>query len=155
MSKRRPASPNPQLGFAFGEPERFARDGALAGLGKRTAAIVGEMLKADPRSRYEVAADVSRLLDEDVSKAMLDAYASPARDAHRISFDRMFALTASCGGYDLLRRPAREIGIGLVVGPEAVDLMVGQLRARQRRTAEELRRYESWAADFDRERGGR
>ena len=155
MTKRKAASPDAQLGFAFGEPETFSRDGALAGLGRRTATLVGEMLKGDSRSRYEVAADVSRLLDEDVSKAMLDAYASPARDAHRISFDRMLALVVSCGRYDLLRSILHTIGADLVVGEEVLTLHLGHLRARQREISEQVRRAEAAAAPLQRDRGSR
>ena len=50
--------------------------------------LVGEMLKAADMDRYEVAARMSRLSGDDVSKAMLDAWASPARTDHNLPFYR-------------------------------------------------------------------
>jgi len=67
------------------------------------AKAVSQTLADDGRSREDIAAAMSDYLSEQVSKAMLDAYASPARETHAISLERAIALMA-------VTRDARLIG---------------------------------------------
>ncbi|MEN1361563.1 hypothetical protein AAIH09_33140, partial [Pseudomonas aeruginosa] len=50
--------------------------------------LVSEILKAANLDRYEIAARMSRLSGDDVSKNMLDAWSSPARADHNLPFYR-------------------------------------------------------------------
>lgn len=58
--------------------------------------LVGIVLKDCPSDRYEVAAQMSRLSGDDVSKHMLDAWSSPARTEHNIPFYRVPLLEEVC-----------------------------------------------------------
>lgn len=127
MTKRRPAFDSTQLDLGFGVPERVSSDGALAALPRETASAVALILRGDPRNRYEVAAAMGALLDDEVSKLMLDAYASEARDGHRISFDRMLVLIVATGRYDVLRGLINKIGADLAVGEEVLLTEIGHL----------------------------
>ena len=51
--------------------------------------LVGVVLKECPVDRYEIAAQMSRLSGDDVSKHMLDAWSSPGRADHNIPFYRI------------------------------------------------------------------
>lgn len=146
MTKPKRPPSDLQMEFGFGVPERVSTDGSLADLGAMTARAVGEVLKGDPRSRFDVAADVSRLSDADVSKWMLDAYASPARDGHTVSFERMLVLIAATGRYDLLRPMLRRIGCDLVVGEDVYLTEIGHLEAEKRLIEARLRQVKSVAA---------
>lgn len=145
MTKRRPAFDDAQLDLGFGLPETASSDGALAALARETASAVASMLRREPRNRYDVAAAMSALVDEDVSKLMLDAYSSEARDGHRISFDRMLALIAATGRYDVLRALLRRIGCDLLVGEEVYLAEIGHLEARQRGIQTRLKQLKSVA----------
>lgn len=127
MGKRRPAVPPGQFAFTFDVPAPARGGSALAGLEREIAATVSTMLKEDSRSRYEIAGALSELLDDDVSKAMLDAYASEAKEAHAISFARLLALTQVTDRYDLLDRLTRRIGAALLVGEEILTAELGQI----------------------------
>lgn len=83
-----------QLGFTFAEP--VARSGAagLAGLEAMICTTVGSILASDSRPREIIAAEMSILLGEDVSKSMLDAYSSPARTEHRVRSCATFTIAA-------------------------------------------------------------
>lgn len=140
MPKAR-SHPN-QIAFAFDPPKPATHAAALAGLDARTARAVGEALNGDSRSREVIAAEMSVLLDEDVSKAMLDAYASPARDGHNISFARMLALVAVTKRHDLLDRELREIGAAVLVGEEIHTARLGHLKSRIAELTAELRAVE-------------
>lgn len=96
--------PKVAAGFA---PEQLP-GGRLA---SRISRALGLALKDCGRSRTEVAAAMSAELGYTVSPDMLDAYASEAKESHRISLERFIALVAATGCNDL---------IGLVTEPFAL-----------------------------------
>lgn len=131
-----------QLGFTFEAPKPATGAACLAGLEQRICRAVGTMLNSDDRTREVIAAEMSVLLDEDVSRAMIDAYASPARTEHKVPMSRFLALVAVTGRHDLLDPLLREIGAALLVGPEVhtaalghIDRHIEQLKAERRRIA--------------------
>jgi len=63
-----------------------------ATLRARVAGAVSETLKECELGREEIAARMSAWLGEDVTKNMLDAYASEAREDHTITYHRLVAL---------------------------------------------------------------
>lgn len=128
-----------QLGFTFEEP--IAREGAagLAGLEAMICRTVGSILNSDSRPREYIAADMSILLGEDVSKSMLDAYSSPARTEHRVPMSRFFALVLVTKRHDLMDPLLREIGMAGLIGAEVKTARLGQIdreiaRLRDERT---------------------
>lgn len=137
-SKRRPAFDSPQLGFSFDPPAPAASEGALSGIERQVASAVAQILKDDTRTRYEVAGGVSALLQDDVSKLMLDAYASEAREGHNISVGRFLALIAETGRYDVLNGLLALIGARIVVGEEVLTVELGHLEAERQRIAERM-----------------
>lgn len=116
-----------QFAFTFDAPQPATLPAALAGVDARVARTVAEVLKNDDRDRLVIAAAMSVLLDEEVSKAMLDAYASPAREGHNISFARMLALIAVTNRFDLLDRELRAIGAAVLVGEEIYTAEIGHI----------------------------
>jgi len=148
MTKRRSAIDAAQLGFTFDPPAPARREAELAGLDRWVAACVARALKEDARSRDEVAGAVSSLLDETVSRAMLDAYASEAREAHNISVARFLALVAVTERHDLLDALVRRIGAALLVGEEIHAARLGHLRAQRRRIDAEIRAAERAATEI-------
>ncbi|WP_156313821.1 MULTISPECIES: hypothetical protein [unclassified Citromicrobium] len=139
-----------QIGFCFDAPAVPSGEAALAGFEKRTNVFVGAMLNSDGRDRYQLAAEVSKLLADEVSKTMLDAYASPSREDHKIPFSRLMAIVVVTGRYDLLDAHLRETGCGVITGRELETVELGsieqEIRALQakardlRRTAQPIRR---------------
>lgn len=128
--KRRAAFDQQQLGFTF-EPALPAEgDGALAGLERFVASSISQMLKDDPRSRFEIAGGVSAFLYQDVSKAMLDAYSAESKDGHNISVARFLALIAETQRYDILDLIVRRIGCTLVVGEEVFTVELGHIQTQ-------------------------
>jgi len=68
----------------------------------RVAKAVAHALAASGKSRAEIAALMSEYLGERLSENMLDAYASPARETHKITLERFIALMDATGCYGLL-----------------------------------------------------
>jgi hypothetical protein len=150
VTKRRASIDASQLGFTFDPPMAATSDADLAGLDRIIAAKVGLALKGDSRGRHEIAGAMSALLDEPVSKAMLDAYAAESREAHNISGARLFALIAVTERFDLLDRLARRIGAALLVGEELHTARLGHLRAQQRELSAEIKKMEQAATPIKR-----
>ncbi|MES2987649.1 MAG: hypothetical protein V4808_07070 [Pseudomonadota bacterium] len=141
MGKRRPSVPPGQFAFTFDVPVAARAQADLAGLDREIAATVALILwEARPRTRFEIAGAVSELLDDDVTKSMLDKYASEGSEEHSISASRLFALVAVTDRHDLLDRLTRRIGAALLVGDEILTAEIGQIdrqieQLRQRKKA--------------------
>ncbi|MFB0874599.1 MULTISPECIES: hypothetical protein [unclassified Sphingobium] len=114
-----------QIAFVFDAPQPATSPAALAGSDVQTARMVAEALKGE--DRVKIAAKMTLLMDEDISKGMLDAYASPARDGHNISFHRMLALIAVTNRFDLLDNALRAIGAAVLVGDEIYTAEIGHI----------------------------
>jgi len=118
-----------QVAFDFSIPAPSRGVGELAGLGPLISETIGTILNTDPRDRWEIAAAVSKVLRDDVSKMMLDAYASPARVDHKVPFERALAIAMVCDRQDLLDPIMRKIGVALLVGDEVRTARLGQVEA--------------------------
>ncbi len=67
--------------------------------------------------RHEIAFRMSRLIDDgEISKHMLDAYISPAKDTHNISLKRFCAFVHATGAHWLLPFIAKDMGVTVTVG---------------------------------------
>lgn len=67
--------------------------------GAEVSLMVAALLKGQDRN--QLAADMSRLSGDDVSKNMLDAWSSPARDGHNLPFYRVPLLEEVCQSHML------------------------------------------------------
>ncbi len=100
---------------------------APGGLSCRTeiALVMSEALNG--HDRYDVAAQMSKLLGRDVSKHMLDAYTAESREGHIPPFDTAIAFDLATGSRALAELFAGKIGARMAVGKEAMDAKLGQL----------------------------
>lgn len=145
MPKRPPAFDPGQPTFDFDPRPIKASDGMLAGLDRQVASAVSRVLKDDDRDRYDMAAAMSRILDADVSKSMLDKYASESSEEHNISAGRFLVLIAASGRYDVLEALLRKIGCALVVGEEVLTVELGHVQAQIERLQERHRQLKKAA----------
>lgn len=115
---RRPRHPDQLdlLGWAPSEPvvafdPRTVRAASLAA---SISKAVSQSLKSCGRPREQVAERMSAYLDEQVSKTMLDAYASEARGEHIINIVRFIALIEATGDRRLLNLIAELFGWAVI-----------------------------------------
>ncbi|MEO5336909.1 MAG: DNA transposition protein [Magnetospirillum sp. WYHS-4] len=85
-----------------------------ASLRGRIAKAVAAALKETGKDRDQVAAEMSAYLAEEVTKNMLDAYASEAREDHTIPYLRLIALVQVTGDVRPLQIGAEPVGHSLV-----------------------------------------
>lgn len=105
--------------------------------------LVGEMLKAVGIDRYEVAARMSRLSGDEVSKAMLDAWSSPARTDHNLPFYRVALLEEVCAAHLLTNWLVSLRGGRVAYGRDALLAELGRVERNREdaaRQARELKR---------------
>jgi hypothetical protein len=142
MGKRADRFNADQIGFDFDLPVHDGATAMLAGLERQICAGVSDILHGETRSRTVIAALMSDLLDEEVSRPMLDAYASPAREGHKVPLSRFLALVAVTNRHDVLDRLVRQIGAAVLVGEEIhtarlgdIDQRIEKLKAERREIA--------------------
>lgn len=117
---------------------------AVPGEGNYAAEVsqmVGQILKG--LDRHQVAAQMSRLSGDDVSKFMLDAWASPARQDHNLPFYRAVLLEETCDSRLLTDWQVAQRGGRVAYGREALDAELGRLEriaADANRKAREIKR---------------
>lgn len=115
-----------------------------ASLRDTVALAVAEALRSVDTPREEIAEAMSDWLGEDVTKNMLDAYASPARAEHTISYLRLLALVHVTGDVRALQIGAELFG-HLVVEERYVEWVRVGMRADRKEQALKV------AEDADRE----
>lgn len=140
------AKPHPnQLPFDFAAPAPAKGVAELAGLERQICELVGTVLASDPRSREEIAGAMSAVLNDTVSKAMLDAYASGARPDHKVPASRLIALLVVTDRADLFDPIARKMGAALLVGDEVKTARLGQIETLLNQLQDERRRLRAEA----------
>jgi hypothetical protein len=77
--------------------------------------------------RFDVAAKMSKLLDREISKFMLDAYTAESREDHIPPLDTAIAFDLATGTQTLAMLVARKIGARLLIGEEALHAELGKL----------------------------
>jgi hypothetical protein len=152
-AKRRPTYDAAQLAFTFEPAHHAVGDGALDGLERFVASAVSQVLKEDPRSRFEIAGGMSALLNDDVSKPMLDAYSAEAKDTHNVSLARFLALISETQRYDVLDQLCQKIGCHVVVGQEMLTVELGHIESQMQRLQERKQLLRRVAPEIT--RGGR
>ena len=103
-------------------------------------------LKAAPDDRFRVAAEMSRLTGQDITKFVLDTWTAESKERHRFPFEFAPAFEAATGSYALQQLLASKRGTTVMVGEEVIDAEIGRLlreetEARERRRSlEKLRK---------------
>ncbi|PHN55630.1 hypothetical protein AO268_04105 [Pseudomonas sp. ICMP 8385] len=119
---------------------------SIPGLGNYAAQVselVSEILKESELDRYEIAARMSRLSGDDVSKNMLDAWSSPARTDHNLPLYRAALLEEVCASHVLTNWQVHLRGGRVAYGRDALNAELGRLerlRDDAGRKARELKR---------------
>ncbi|WP_417846982.1 DNA transposition protein [Thalassospira povalilytica] len=130
----------PAVAVRFTQPERVR----ASSFSQRISRAVSEVLKDCGKSREDIAAAMTEYAGEEVTKNMLDAYASMARESHTINLERAFALLHATGDarifgmelerFDLAVIPERYLGAvdDAMIEDQREQLRKTQLAARRR-----------------------
>lgn len=89
--------------------------------------VLSDALKKCPKSRYEVAAEMSELTGQDISKAMLDAWTAESKTPWRFPFEFAAAFEAACATTCLQELLGRKRGSRILVGEDVLLAELGRL----------------------------
>lgn len=111
----------------FAVPQAVAPNPATYDYRDTVAELIAGILREAEGDRFDIAARISRLTGTEVSKWMLDAYTSPAREAFNAPFWLLPALEEACGSYQLTNWLTTIRGGRLLIGRQALDAELGKL----------------------------
>lgn len=132
---RRPANPD-QMALWFEIPAPPAPNGGSLDYDVELRHVLSDALSQCGKSRYEVAAEMSRLLGCEVTKHQLDAWTAESREPWRFPFAYAAAFEAATQSYALTELLTRKRGCRAYFGREAVLMELGRLDQQE----EEMRR---------------
>lgn len=84
-------------------------------------------LKRSSKSRYEIAARMSELLGQEVSKFQLDSWTAESREGHRFPFEYAAALEAACETNVLQELLSRKRGTRVLIGEDSLITELGRI----------------------------
>lgn len=112
----------------FSIPEPAVVEPGECGYARETALVVSGLLSESGHvDRFAVAAELSRKSGKDVSKHMLDAYASPSRIDHAMPFWLAPVLEEVCNSHGLTDWLVAKRGGRVAYGREALKQELGKL----------------------------
>ncbi|MDO8414170.1 MAG: hypothetical protein Q7S51_10325 [Gallionellaceae bacterium] len=91
------------------------------------AHVMGEAIKACSKDRYQIAADMSRLLAREVSVNTLDKYTSEASEDHIPNLETAIAFDAATEQTTLASLFASKLGCRVLPGKESLMAELGRL----------------------------
>ena len=101
--------------------------------------LVSQVLKGCPHDRWEITAQMSRISGTDVSKNILDAWASPAREDHNIPLYRVALLEEVCGSHALTDWLADKRGGRVAYGRETLNAELGRMVVMKQQVEQKMR----------------
>jgi len=89
--------------------------------------VMGEAIKACSKDRYQIAADMSRLLGREISVNTLDKYTSEASEEHIPNLETAIAFDAATEQMALANLFASKLGCRVLPGKESLLAELGRL----------------------------
>ncbi|MHB8920927.1 MAG: hypothetical protein ACYC3N_07820 [Halothiobacillus sp.] len=115
----------------------------------QVASLVSEVLKAAVMDRFDIAARMSRLTGKDVSKHMLDAYASDAREDHNLPLYLAPALEVVCESHLITAWLSDTRGGRLLIGREALNAELGKLERARDEAGKRIRQLKTLMGEME------
>ncbi len=100
---------------------------------------ISEALKRTAKDRFEVAAEMSRLLGIEISKSQLDSWSAESRTEWRFPVEYLAAFEAACGTFSILELLARKRGCRVIMGDECRQVEIGRLEAMKEEISKKLK----------------
>jgi len=123
--------------FCIPEPEVFIP--GRSEHAREVSQLVSKILKeSQHKDRYAIAAEMSRRCGKDVTKNMLDAYASAGREDHPLPFYMAADLEAICASHALTNWQVDKRGGRVAYGKDALNAEIGRLELLKEETSKKF-----------------
>lgn len=101
--------------------------------------LVSLALKRTRLSRYEVAAEMSKLLGREITKSQIDSWSAESKENHRFPLAYLNAFMDSAGDKTILRLLCEKAGGYFIEGEDALYTELGKIEKAKEEIAEKER----------------
>lgn len=101
--------------------------------------MISDALKHTKLSRYEVAAEMSRLIGREITKSMIDSWSAESKENHRFPLAYLNAFCEATGDKSILRFIAEKAGGYFIEGADALYTELGRIERMKRDLQEKER----------------
>lgn len=112
--------------------------GALA-VGPALRHLLADLLKNCPRPRFEIAAHMSELTGQEISKHQLDSWTADSREGWRFPLEYLPAFEVAVQTHQITSWLADLRGCKVLVGKEVLDAEIGKLERYKEEAAKKIR----------------
>ncbi len=98
--------------------------------------MVSDALRHTRLSRYEVAAEMSRLIGREITKSMIDSWSAESKENHRFPLAYLPAFCEATGDKSIIRLIAEKAGGYFIEGVDALYTELGKIERMKRELSE-------------------
>lgn len=142
-------SKDPLTADLFEIPVAPAATGGSLDMDTQIRHTLSDMLKQCPKDRYQVAAEVSKLVGREVSKNMLDAYTAESRTEYNLPLQYVVAVEVVTESYALTNLIASRRGGKFLVGEDALLAELGKIQREKTALSDRESRLKQFLARND------
>jgi hypothetical protein len=117
---------------------RVPLPGAL-NVGLAVRHLLSDLLKDSPHNRFEIAARMSELVGDEITKHQMDSWTAESREAWRFPLEYLPAFEVACETHKITSWLADLRGCKVLVGKEALDAEIGKLERLKENAARKIK----------------
>lgn len=121
---------------------RSPMPGALA-VGHALRSLLSDLLKSSPLNRYEIAARMSELTGQEITKHQLDSWTAESREGWRFPLEYLPAFEVAVQTHDITAWLADLRGCKVLVGKEALDAEIGKMERLREDAAKRIKQLKA------------
>lgn len=122
--------------------------GALA-VGPTLRCLVSDLLKASHSSRHQIAARMSELTGQEITKHQLDSWTAESREGWRFPLEYLPALEVALETHDITAWLASLRGCKVLVGKEAIDAEIGKMERMKEEAAKRIKQLKQAMGEME------
>jgi len=126
-----------------------ARKTGSLNLQQRLREELKRAIRESDLSRWEIAGQMSDLIDSEISKYMIDAWTAESKEGHRFPAEYLPAFCRVTGSRGPLAMLAEAAGLYALPGPEALRAEIQKLDEEQKRLAAEKRKRQRFLEELE------
>lgn len=127
---------------------RTPMPGALA-IGPALRHRLSDLLKACPLSRFEIAARMSELTGQEITKHQLDSWTAESREGWRFPLEYLPAFEVAVETHQVTAWLAELRGCKVLVGKEALDAEIGKLERLKEEAARRIKQLKQTMGEME------
>jgi len=114
-------------------------------------AVISDCIKHCPLSRWEIAGKMGELLNQDISKYMLDTWTAESKEYHRFPAEFLPAFCEAVGSFEPLGILAEKAGVFILPGRDALRAEIGKLEEEIKRLQKERQKRQLFLQEVEHE----